>query len=723
MSFFPPILPIASSMPEPARPKLLIVGWDAADWKIIDPLFQLGALPNLKTLLDRGIRSDLSTLDPMLSPLLWTSIATGKTPDKHGILNFIEPDPDTGTLRPASSTTRRTKALWNILSQQNLRTILVSWYATHPAEPIRGSCISNLFQEGQPKSPEDPWPTPPGAVHPADQTDAIADLRLHPGELAGDELLTFLPALRTMDPSDRRIALLAKLVAQCASVHNAATALMAQEPWDCAMVFYEAIDVAGHHFMQYHPPRMAHVPERDFENYQYVVRGMYQLQDLMLGSLLDLAGPDAAVILLSDHGFHSDHLRPSSPPSPDDAHAAMDASWHRPLGILAMAGPGLKRGEQIYGANILDIAPTALTILGLPVGADMDGRVLVESFQSPPAIERVFSWDDLEGDSGMHPAGMRQDPFEARDAMEQLAALGYINAPTGDARAQLDLLARETRFNLAICYSTTRRVRDALPLFEQLVAEAPGEPRYAMNLAQCYYNSGRYTMARQVLDGIIAAEPANASARVHLGAALFAEGKLEEASAVLEQAERDFPGRTDLDTILGTIYIYLRRWDDAERVFTRAAAADPHEPRAHHGLALVAIGRGKHEQAVDHCLRALELRHFYPDAHYSLGVALTWMKDFDHAIKSFNVALSMQPGLIDAHRYLASIYRHLGDGRNAPIHRDMALHFINQRSRGEAGHDQLRREAPMGPQEWLAHIGQSDDDRAAPDTAAGPAAQ
>lgn len=693
-------------MPEPVAKKLLIVGWDAADWKIIDPLFELGALPHLRALVDRGIRADLSTLDPMLSPLLWTSIATGKTPDKHGILNFIEPDPEGGGLRPATSTTRRTKALWNILTQSGKRTQVVSWYATHPAEPILGACISNLFQEGMPREPGAPWPMPPGAVHPAKLADVVADLRLHPGELAPEELLSLLPRLAEMDLGDRRIALLARQIAQCASVHNAATGLMSSEPWDCAMVFYEAIDVVGHHFMQYHPPRMAHVPERDFELYQYVLRGVYQLQDLMLGSLLELAGPETAVVLLSDHGFHSDHLRPAASPSPEDVHAAMDATWHRPLGMLAMAGPGLKRGDRVYGANILDIAPTALTILGVPVGADMDGRVLVEAFERPPQFERVFSWDDLQGEAGMHPAGMRVDPFEARDAMNQLADLGYIQAPSGDASAQLALLSRETRFNLGICYSTTRRGREALPIFEALVAEAPGEPRYAMNLAQCYYTAGRYSEARVVLDRLIAADPQNASARIHMGAALFAEGKLEEAGRVLEAAEREFPARTDLDTILGTIYVYLRRWDDAGRVFARAAAADPHEPRAHHGLALVALGRERFEEAVDHSLKALELRHFYPEGHYTLGVALTWLKDYDHAIQSFKVALSMQPGLIDAHRYLATIYRHLGDRRSAPIHRDLAQKYIQERARGEVGPEQLLREPPLGPQEWARRLGE-----------------
>lgn len=692
-------------MSERFAPRLLIIGWDAADWKLIDPLLARGQMPNLRRLIDAGVRGDISTLQPALSPLLWTSIATGKTADKHGILNFVEPDPNGPGLRVACSTTRRTKAIWNILSQSGLGSRVVGWYASHPAEPIRGVCVSNLFQEGVPAAPADPWPIAPGAVHPAADADRVARLRLHPGELAAAELESLAPGLFTLPPDDPRPGLLARLLAQCASVHNVATDAIVSRgaAWDCAMVYHDTIDVVGHHFMQYHPPRMGHVSERDFGVFRAVVEGVYRVHDLMLGTLLNLAGPGTTVILLSDHGFHSDHLRPSAQPAPDDAHAAMDAAWHRPLGILVMSGPGIRRGETVYGAGLLDIAPTALTLLGLPVGADMDGRVLVEAFESPPApdrIERVFTWDAVEGQAGQHPPDARVDPFEAGDAMKQLAELGYIEAPSADSAAQRALVTRETRFNLAIVYMTTRRVGEAAPLFEALAREAPDEPRYVLNLAQCYHNMGRFAEARDLLGRFLGAHPTHADAKLHLGAALFAEQRVEEAGAVLEQLEREAPGRTDLDTMLGMVYVFLRRFDDAHRLFARAAASDPHEPRAHHGLALAAAGRERFEEAVEHCLRALELLHFFPDAHHTLGVILTWMGDYEHAIQSFNVAISMQPGLIDSHRYLASIYRMRGDRENAPRHRDIAERLLRDRAAGAPSPAALVREPPLGPQEW-----------------------
>src|SRR5215470_19233929 len=99
------------SMGERLAKKVLLIGWDAADWKVINPLLDLGLMPALNDLVNNGVMGNLATLTPILSPLLWTSIATGKRADKHGILGFVEPDPVTGKLRPVSSTSRQGKAI------------------------------------------------------------------------------------------------------------------------------------------------------------------------------------------------------------------------------------------------------------------------------------------------------------------------------------------------------------------------------------------------------------------------------------------------------------------------------------------------------------------------------------------------------------------------------------------------------------------------------------
>ena len=74
------------------------------------PLIDAGKMPNLARLIEEGICGNIATLQPVLSPILWTSIATGKRAYKHGIHGFSEPDPLSGGIRPVTNLSRKTKA-------------------------------------------------------------------------------------------------------------------------------------------------------------------------------------------------------------------------------------------------------------------------------------------------------------------------------------------------------------------------------------------------------------------------------------------------------------------------------------------------------------------------------------------------------------------------------------------------------------------------------------
>ena len=128
--------------------RVLLVGWDGADWKTMQPLMDKGHMPNLERLVNNGMMGNVASLTPMLSPILWTSIATGKHADRHGILGFAEPDPNSEGVRPVTSTSRRCKAIWNILSERGLRSGVVNWFASHPSEPVNGAIVSDRFGQG-----------------------------------------------------------------------------------------------------------------------------------------------------------------------------------------------------------------------------------------------------------------------------------------------------------------------------------------------------------------------------------------------------------------------------------------------------------------------------------------------------------------------------------------------------------------------------------------------
>jgi predicted AlkP superfamily phosphohydrolase/phosphomutase len=318
-----------------AARKVMLVGWDAADWKMIHPLMDWGLMPATKRLVEGGVMASLTTLSPVLSPMLWTSIATGKRPYKHGILGFSEPTPDGTAVQPVSGLSRKTKAVWNILNQIGKRSIVVGWWPSHPAEPINGVMVSNRYHQA-PRSPQAAWPMAKGTVHPPELAKDLAALRFHPREVTEEHIRPFIPHAERIDQDrDRRLDMCLRTIAECTTVHACATHLLANEAWDFAAIYYDAIDHFGHGFMKYHPPRQPFVSEDDFEIYKNVVAAGYVYHDLMLMRLLELAGPETTVILISDHGFHPDHLRPHGIP----AEPAGPAVEHRDLGIFAMAGP------------------------------------------------------------------------------------------------------------------------------------------------------------------------------------------------------------------------------------------------------------------------------------------------------------------------------------------------------------------------------------------------
>jgi type I phosphodiesterase/nucleotide pyrophosphatase len=231
-----------------ATRKVLLIGWDAADWKVIMPLIDAGKMPNLARLIEEGICGNIATLQPALSPMLWTSIA-GKRAYKHGILGFSEPDPLNNSIRPVTNLSRRTKAIWNILNQKGLNTIVVGWWPSNPVEELsNGVMVSNDYQRPVGKDPKK-WPVKPGTIHPARLQNALAELRFHPTELTDADLCAFLPGLQGMSradldkaENDLRLQTLLRIIADCTSIHSAATWLMQNEPWDFMAVYYDAID-------------------------------------------------------------------------------------------------------------------------------------------------------------------------------------------------------------------------------------------------------------------------------------------------------------------------------------------------------------------------------------------------------------------------------------------------------------------------------------------------
>jgi len=699
-------------MPVKNPPKVLLVGWDAADWKLIRPLIAQGKMPAVASMLERGSHGNLATLTPVLSPMLWTSIATGQRPYKHGIHGFTEPAPDGQSVRPITVLSRKVKAMWNILNQNGRRTNVVGWWPSHPAEPLDGVMISNHYQRAD-VNLDQPWPVRPGQVHPARLAEQLEPLRLHPAELGEEHLLPFVPGAAKIDQKkDLRLVSLAKTIADCTNVQAAATYLLQYEPADFTAVYFDAIDHFGHGFMRYHPPKMRSVSDEDFALYKDVMESAYRYHDLMLGVLLDMVGPDCMVILMSDHGFHSDHLRPVSLPLEPTG----PAEEHRQYGIFAIRGPGVKRGESITGAGLLDIAPTILHLFGLAIGRDMDGRVLAEVFTDGREPNFIPTWEAVRGPKpdGRHPPETVVESGDATAALQQLVALGYIEKPSDDIAKAVQETLDELHYNLARSYMDAGLHVQAVPLFEDLVERHPQVPRHGLYLVRCLLALGRSLEASEVFERVVArkretSEKSGAElkklqeekfdpeaeedqhkkdagrqwirrlrgeagineAMIHLirGTILQAADKKEAALAELELARKLGGERhLGLQLQLGETYLALDRLDEAEAAFGKVIDRDPEHAEARYGLARVHLAKKSAYPAAAEALGAVELQPFFPSAHFVLGIALQRMRRPKFAVDAFQTCVRQNPNHVQAHLRLAKILPRLRDAAGGERH-------------------------------------------------------
>jgi predicted AlkP superfamily phosphohydrolase/phosphomutase/Tfp pilus assembly protein PilF len=641
-------------MIKPLAKKVLLIGWDAADWKIINPLMDSGQLPALENFVNHGVIGNLATLDPPMSPMLWTSIATGKHADKHGILNFSEPAPQAAGIRPVSVSSRKVKAIWNILTQKNFKTHVVGWWPSHPAEPINGVYISNFYQRAHAPI-EKPWPLRQGTVHPEKMAKIFDELRIHPAELTEAHILPFVPEAAKVDQEkDKRLEMLARIIADCATIHSATTWIMENEEWDFLAVYYDALDHFCHGFMNFHPPRMKGVPKNLFDIYKNVVNGGYRFHDMMLDRLIQLAGPDTTIILVSDHGFHSDHLRPKGVPK----EPAGPAWQHRSYGIIGLKGPGIKEDERIYGATLLDIIPTILNLFGLPVGQDMDGKTLVQSYKKPVTPDYIQSWEKVEGECGMHPPNIQHDPYAEQEAMDQLIALGYVEKPDENKQKAIDRTINESQFYLARVYINKHNHTEALPILKNLHEKRPDQIRYAFHLAKCYQVLGKLRECRNIVEKIIKLEK-KVYPQLNLlqGSLYLAEGLYHQALEYLLKAEEAEPRMPTLHQQIGKVYLQMNRLDEAERTFFKALKIDPDSHIANHGLSQVFLKKRQYEDAAYYALNAIGLLYHYPVAHFHLGLALIQLKKYQRAAEALEVCLAMAPGMKQVRKILIRLYR------------------------------------------------------------------
>ncbi len=576
-------------------------------------MLERGELPALSRMIDQGVMGRLASLHPVAPIISWNTIATGMTPDKHGILGAFEPDPESGRLRPVTGKSRRAKALWQITSEAGLRTHVAGWIGAAPAEEVRGVFIAPQFAAEPVES----------SVNPPELLDRLKDLRMQPSEVPADALLSLVPRAREIDQRrDHRLSRIASGLAACCSMHNAATWILGHHPWDFAAISYHAIGYFCEGFMPYHAPRLRNIQERDFELYRDVVSGIYGFHDLMLARLIELAGDDAIVVLVSVNGYQPGRL------------AAGDCRY-TDHGILCVKGPGIRRDELVRGANILDVAPTILTLLGLPISGEMDGKIIADAFIEIPHLERASRITSSAQGFGL--AGQFvQLEVEQQSIAEQSAA-------------------EDLRFNLVSVFMSTGRPETALPVIEKLFEAAPEDLRYQRAFAQCLLATGKLDRAERLLQNLLAGHETHSWMHYLMGVLCMHRKHVDDAMAHFRKAEQSATPSAAIHALIGNVYLAKRMWKEAAKSFANALAIDSEHAAAHTGMSAVKLRQRRPQEAADHALQAINLSYEIPAAHYQLGLAMMQMRRYDRAAVALEAALALAPEMTRARRWLSTV--------------------------------------------------------------------
>jgi predicted AlkP superfamily phosphohydrolase/phosphomutase/tetratricopeptide (TPR) repeat protein len=623
--------------------RVLLVGWDGADWQVARPLMNQGHMPQLKNIVDHGASGNLASFAPYLSPMLWNTIATGKWPHKHGICGFSEVSEETGNVRPVSSTSRQSKAIWNILTEHGRKCHILGWFASHPAEPINGICVSEAFARPSGKV-DAQWSLPKASVYPPEQASELKDIRVAPEDV-DKRLLDFLvPRHREIKgaPQRRLLDQLMIRLSELYTIHNAAIKVIQHDgDFELLGVYYHFLDWICHDFMKFHPPKEEHIQQEHYDVFRDVVSNAYRLQDLLLQDLLNQSGPGTTVMVISDHGFKSDHLRPKRTPNV----TAGIASWHRRYGILAAAGPGIKKSAAITGASLADITPSLLHYLNLPVGNDMDGRVLSNLFPQQRKVERIDSWETLAPIAPMPPIyDTGWDATDEAQLLNQFQQLGYIDEIAPDANLAAIQTRSNNAWNLGVMLRTLGLKNKALPYLEEAYFNAPEQIATANQLAQCQISLGLYDAAEETVQTIMDLGDTLPTANLLMAQVEHQRGNYEVAWTYLERAEAQEEHSQQLFLRKGFTLLALNEFEAADHAFQKALAHDPDEPRAYLGRAHTLYYMQHYDEALDSARQAILLEHDLLKAYVIFGIISECRKEWKLAEEAYRCVLSIDPG-------------------------------------------------------------------------------
>jgi predicted AlkP superfamily phosphohydrolase/phosphomutase len=342
----------------------------------------------------------LATIHPTSPEAVWAAVATGKLPQKNGVRSaasyrfatggdpiLLLPDYCFSHLlvrfgllieQPHTAATLRTRTLWTILGALGLPVGVVGWPLTYPAPPVRGYLVSDLFRRL--------IATPAGAG----DTSAVYPPEMYQAALRAAQAVDEADPVVQTSRLDQRHEAPGRADR---AYDRIARELSGTRPAQISIVRYQSLDPIGHYFLRYAiPSEFGDVTDEEHRRLGPVLERHYSVIDEALGRATAGLGPDDLLLVVSGYGMEPLGLgkrlieRVIGDPEISGTHEAA------PDGFLMAYGASVARGRQQARASIVDVVPTILYFLGLPLGRDMDGYARTDLFQPAFTEERPITF-------------------------------------------------------------------------------------------------------------------------------------------------------------------------------------------------------------------------------------------------------------------------------------------------------------------------------------------
>ena len=278
----------------PAR-RVVLLGLDGATFSILDPLIQAGHMPFLKGFMDEGVRGILHSTPHPLTPPAWTTVMTGRSPGNHGVFDFVRVDVSQGkpNYTLVTSADIQCESVWSIASRQNRRVTALNFPCMFPPPDINGFVVPGYV----------PWHYISRAVHPRDLYQRLKSQSAISARELGTDWELERKAIQGL-PEDELEGWVKFHIAREHHWAQIAKYLMQEEPCELTAVVFDGVDRLQHLCYHLIDPELAqnYTSESEKSVRRLCLNYFHQLDD-ELAEIASLAGPEAQIFMVSDHGF------------------------------------------------------------------------------------------------------------------------------------------------------------------------------------------------------------------------------------------------------------------------------------------------------------------------------------------------------------------------------------------------------------------------------------